>query len=163
MSKIKRTLSAFLAFAIVLGMFSCLGGVVAPKASAAEGTSSIKTYAELAAQYDNFIYIGTDAYETYNDELMLTDGYVQPGDKLTFRLYMKSDRYIGSSTVYQVCDYSFFDNGKVTNGAVSSSTGFTDGKAAVVNSENPMVSGHNLAFNTSSNQASKVSWIKNYT
>ena len=160
MSKIKRTLSAFLAFAIVLGMFSCLGGIVAPKASAAEGTSSVKTYAELAAQYDNFIYLATDAYETVDGNLVLSDGYVQPGDLLTFRLYFKSDRYIGSSTLYQVCDFDFFDNTRVTGAAPNSSAGFTEGLDAVSNSAHPMVSGHEMTFSMTSNQGSNVAWLK---
>ncbi|MBE6821290.1 MAG: hypothetical protein E7516_09610, partial [Ruminococcaceae bacterium] len=63
MSKFKRALSMLLAIVMVFGSFSCLGAVVAPKASAAEGTSKIKTYAELDAQYNNFIYLGSEIYE----------------------------------------------------------------------------------------------------
>ncbi|MBQ2847763.1 MAG: hypothetical protein IJE74_05845, partial [Clostridia bacterium] len=84
MSKFKRALSALLAIAIVFGMFSCLAPLAAPKASAAEGTSKIDSYADLVAEYgqgtDGFIYVGTEFYEA---DGKLTDYYVQPGDKLT--------------------------------------------------------------------------------
>ena len=96
MSAFKKVISLVLCFTMLLGTVAVAGDLLAPKASAAEVTSSIKSYAELAEQYDNFIYLGTDAYETVDGELELSDGYVQPGDKLTFRFYMKSDRYIGS-------------------------------------------------------------------
>ena len=60
MSKFKRALSVILAIAMVFGSLSCLGAVVAPKASAAEGTSKIDSYDSLAAAYNNFVYFGTE-------------------------------------------------------------------------------------------------------
>ena len=160
MSAFKKVISLVLCFAMLLGTVAVAGDLLAPKANAAEGTSSVKTYAELAEQYDNFIYLATDAYETVDGELVLSDGYVQPGDLLTFRLYFKSDRYIGSSTLYQVCDFDFFDNTRVTGAEPNSSAGFTEGLDAVSNSAHPMVSGHEMTFSMTSNQGSNVAWLK---
>ena len=101
MSKFKRALSLFLALIMVFGTFSCLGAV-APMASATEGTSSIKKYADLAAAYDNFVYVGTEAYEIETDtgalggaitSETLTDYYVDPGQKLLFKVYVKRHVY----------------------------------------------------------------------
>ncbi|MGN0543896.1 MAG: hypothetical protein ACI4JG_10660, partial [Acutalibacteraceae bacterium] len=64
MLKFKRGLSVFLAIAMVMSIFAGVSTGFAPKASAATGTSNIKSYAELDAQYDGFIYLGLEAYET---------------------------------------------------------------------------------------------------
>ncbi|MDY5948481.1 MAG: hypothetical protein SPJ42_04465, partial [Oscillospiraceae bacterium] len=84
---IKKTVALVLALSMVFGTVAVAGDLLAPKANAAEGTSSIKSYAELKAQYNNFIYLGTEAYETVDGELVLSDGYVQPGDTITMRMF----------------------------------------------------------------------------
>ncbi|MGN0573459.1 MAG: hypothetical protein ACI4IX_05920, partial [Acutalibacteraceae bacterium] len=109
MSAFKKVISLVLCFAMLLGTVAVAGDLLAPKAAAAEGTSSIKSYAELKAQYNNFIYLGTEAYETVDGELVLSDGYVQPGDTITMRMFVKSDRYLGPMKTYQVADSHFFD------------------------------------------------------
>ena len=157
----KKTIAFLLTLLLTLGSASVMYSFIAQKASATVGSSSIKSYAELAEQYDNFLYLGTEAYETVNENLVLSDGYVQPGDLLTFRLFFKSDRYIGASMLYLVCDFDFFDNTAVTGAEPNSSTGFTEVLNAVTNNEHPMVSGHDLAFFLTSNQANNVPWIKN--
>ncbi|MGN0573810.1 MAG: hypothetical protein ACI4IX_07715, partial [Acutalibacteraceae bacterium] len=146
MSKIKRTLSAFLAFAIVFGMFSCLGSVITPKASAAVGTSSIKSYAELKAQYNNFIYLGTEAYETVDGELVLSDGYVQPGDTITMRMFVKSDRYLGPMKTYQVADSHFFDVKSITGVPGTGTNGYVTAQNTTRNPEHPMTESHNISL-----------------
>ncbi|MBE6771530.1 MAG: hypothetical protein E7547_05220, partial [Ruminococcaceae bacterium] len=100
MSKFKRALSMFLAIAMVFGSLSCLGAVVAPKASAAEGTSQVDSYESLAATYDKFVYFGSEVYEiditvnadgSYGEASnhVLTDYYVDAGQILEVRLYIK--------------------------------------------------------------------------
>ncbi|MBQ3045503.1 MAG: hypothetical protein IJD49_06110, partial [Clostridia bacterium] len=125
MSKFKRALSVFLAIIMVFGSLSCLGTVVAPKASAAEGTSKIDSYESLAAAYDKFIYFGTEFYEiditvnpdgTYGEASnhTLTDYYVDAGQILEARLYLKSDMYCGNGTFIVAYDNDFFDVRQMT-------------------------------------------------
>ncbi|MBR4859658.1 MAG: hypothetical protein IKU08_10805, partial [Clostridia bacterium] len=132
MSKFKRALSMFLAIVMAFGSFSCLSAVVTPKASAAEGTSKIKSYAELDALYNNFIYLGSEIYEvetadgTLNtavkaDSAVLTDYYVEAGQILEERLYVKGDFYFGNSTFVNIYENHFFDVGQVSTTAPGSS------------------------------------------
>ncbi len=71
------------------------------------GESQVKTYEEVDALYDKFVYVGIDVIEVENDQL--TDGYVQPGDWLEYRMTVLSDLYIG--TIYPIVTYDkeFFD------------------------------------------------------
>ena len=143
MSKFKRALSAFLAIAIVFGMFSCLAPIAAPVASAAEGTSKIQSYADLVAEYgqngDGFVYSGLEFYEA---DGKLTDYYVNAGDELTARVYIKSNLYVGESYILTFYDNSFFDIKLAggPNASLDENTGYTsnDDKAPI-NSEHPIV------------------------
>ena len=116
MSKFKRFLSSFLALAMVLGMFSMLGGVFAVDASAAAApyTTHIKTYAELEAEHPNgFYYFGVEFLEADGQP---TDHIVSPGDVLTVRFYIKSSFYLTAQCLTFNLERNFFD---ITNGQAS--------------------------------------------
>ena len=106
MSTFKKVISIVLCIAMLAGSVSILGGLATPEAKAAEGTSKIDSYESLAAAYNNFVYFGTEFYEidiTKNADgtlgeasnHTLTDYYVDAGDYLEARLYLKSDMYHG--------------------------------------------------------------------
>ena len=123
MTKFKRCLSAFLAFAMVLGMFSGISSVFVPKAAAdSVGTTNVKTFAEIDAAYDKYIYVGLDVIEVANGEL--TDGYVNAGDWLEYRCTILSDMYVGNSAPHIVYERDFFDVRVVTSTTPSTSTTF---------------------------------------
>ena len=116
MSKFKRFLSSFLALAMVLGMFSMLGGVFAVDASAAAApyTTHIKTYAELEGEHPNgFYYFGVEFLEADGQP---TDHIVSPGDVLTVRFYIKSSFYLTAQCLTFNLERNFFD---ITNGQAS--------------------------------------------
>ncbi len=162
MSNFKRGLSAFLAFVMVLSVFSGVAGVFAPKASAVvEGTSMVTSYADLDAAYDQFIYLGLEAYEDDGSgNLVLSDYYVQPGDWVTYRLYMKSDRYIGNCLPYVTYDTTFFDIKIITDTPVLSGGYELNNKTGIVNQAHPMAyKGLTTQFTTKA--ASTVPQIKN--
>ena len=125
MTKFKRFLSCFLALTMVLGMFSGLGAMFTVDASAAVivGTSNVKTYEEAVTEFgSDFIYYAIDVMEYDEDgKPYLTDHYVQPGDTLQVRHYIKMSRFMGLSTFYLFYDADFFDirNGEtdLPNGA----------------------------------------------
>ena len=136
MTKFKRCLSAFLAFTMVLGLFSGMGDVFAPKASAAGESNITKTYDELAAEYDNFIYLGVDVYEVANGEL--TDGYVNAGDWLEYRMTILSDMYIGQSYPLLVYDKVFFDIRTVSSTTPATSDTYeANSQTDLLNHEHP--------------------------
>ncbi|MEE1137429.1 MAG: hypothetical protein U0M02_03015, partial [Acutalibacteraceae bacterium] len=148
MSKFKRALSMLLAIVMVFGSFSCLSAVVAPKASAAEGTSKVKKYAALAEQYDNFIYLASDIYEietedgTLNTDTVagsevLTDYYVEPGQILEERFYIKGDFYFGAITLINAYDNAFFDVTQVTTTAPNSN-GYSSKVSGPANANHPV-------------------------
>ncbi len=111
MSKMKKVISLVLCIAMLAGTFTFLGDLMVPKADAAEG-SNVKTYAEIDAQYDKFVYVGVDVYEVANGEL--TDGYVQPGDWLEYHMTVYSDMYVGATYPVFVFEKDFFDVRVVT-------------------------------------------------
>ena len=116
MSKFKRFLSSFLALAMVLGMFSMLGGAFAVDASAAAApyTTHIKTYAELEGEHPNgFYYFGVEFLEADGQP---TDHIVSPGDVLTVRFYIKSSFYLTAQCLTFNLERNFFD---ITNGQAS--------------------------------------------
>ena len=163
MSKFKRALSAFLAIAIVFGMFSCLAPIAAPVASAA-GTSKIDSYADLNAQYgqngDGFVYVGTEYYEA---DGQLTDYYVQPGDELTVRLYLKSNMYVGESYMISLYDNTFFDV-KLAGGlgATTDANGYTSNYAqGTKNANHPIVKNNGSPHTITSINITNAGWIKN--
>ncbi len=164
MSKIKRALSAFLAIAIVFGMFSCLAPIAVPVASAAEGTSKVQSYADLVAEYgqngDGFVYTGLEFFEA---DGKLTDYYVQPGDELTAHVYIKSNLWVGESYILTLYDNTFFDI-KLAGGPNSTtvSTGYTSNyQQAPINPEHPIVIANNSGHTLTTINITNVGWIKN--
>ena len=145
MSKFKRALSVILAIAMVFGSLSCLSAVVAPKASAAEGTSKVDSYDSLAAAYDNFIYFGTEFYEIDIEKNadgtlgeasnhILTDYYVDPGQILEAKLYLKSDMYCGEGVFIFLYENDFFDVKQLTSEKpANATTGYTQAQYGPVN------------------------------
>ncbi|MBE6821389.1 MAG: hypothetical protein E7516_10120, partial [Ruminococcaceae bacterium] len=102
MSTFKKIVSIMLCIAMLAGSFTMLGGLATPDASAADGVSKIKSYAELDTLYNNFIYLGSEIYEietadgtlnTAVTDRVLTDYYVDAGQLLEERLYVKGDFY----------------------------------------------------------------------
>ena len=164
MSTFKRSLSAFMAFIMVLSVFSGVAGVFAPKASAAAvaGTSMVKSYDAIEPAYDKFIYLGEEAYEDDGTgNLILTDYYVQPGDWITYRLYVKSYLFIGNSMPYTAYDNSFFDVTVCTDNPKLSDGYETLNDNAPLNPDHPMVSGQKLYHSLTSKPADGISVIKN--
>ncbi|MBR5773069.1 MAG: InlB B-repeat-containing protein, partial [Clostridia bacterium] len=83
----------------------------------------IKSYEDLCDEYgdDPFIYYGIEVYELdEDDELVLTDHYVEPGDELTLRAYCKSNVYITGFNAVIMGSRRFFD----FNGPTYTSKGF---------------------------------------
>ncbi len=113
MTKFKRFLSCFLALTMVLGMFSGLGAMFAVDASAAvvKGESQVLTYDEALEEFgSDFIYYAVDVMEYDEDgNPYYTDHYVQPGDTLQIRHYIKMSRFMGTTTIMLLFDSAFFD------------------------------------------------------
>ncbi len=121
MSTFKKVVSLVLCLAMLLSTVAIVGNaIVAPKASDAESSvpvSGIDSYADLAAKYDNFVYLGLEFYEKNSEgDYTLTDYKVQPGQELKMYFYLKTDMYLGSGAPYIIFERSFFD---VTNGATN--------------------------------------------
>ncbi len=146
MSTFKKVISLVLCLSMLTGVFAVLG---APIASAAN-ISTIKTpvthtarsVSELNAQYGDrgYYYLGLEFYEYGEDgtTTMLSDGYVDPGQTLQVRIYMKTSFYLKSAATHFGFDRNFFDisngatnisedkSGNLGNNAVSTSTKPTD-------------------------------------
>jgi len=174
MSKFKRALSMILAIAMVFGSLSCLGAVVAPKASAAEGTSKVDSLASLDAAYDNYVYFGTEFYEidiTKNADgtlgaasnHVLTDYYVDAGQYLEARLYLKSDMYLGEGTFFFLYENDFFDVKQLTNAVPANPNGYTQGQAGGVNANHPAYKVNKIKGMQTSENAYSQNWMKQRT
>ena len=162
MSMFKKVLSVVLCLSMLAGSFAMLGNLV-PQASAAAGTSMVKSYDALEAKYDKFIYLAEEAYEEDADgNLVLTDYYVQPGDWITYRLYVKSDLYIGNSQPYTAYDNSFFNVKILTDSPLLDANGYeTLNTNAIENANHPMVINDELSHTATSKTANGVTTIKN--
>ncbi|MBQ7837445.1 MAG: hypothetical protein IJ395_02380, partial [Clostridia bacterium] len=162
MSMLKKVLSVVLCLSMLAGSFAMLGNLV-PQASAAAGTSMVKSYDALEAEYDKFIYLAEEAYEEDADgNLVLTDYYVQPGDWITYRLYVKSDLYIGNSQPYTAYDNSFFNVKILTDNPLLDANGYeTLNTNAIENANHPMVINDELSHTATSKTANGVTTIKN--
>ena len=123
MSTFKKVISIVLCLTMVFGTFAIAGDLFVPKASATVGESRVKTYAELEEAYgSDFIYYAIDVMEYDADgNPYYTDHYVEAGDTLQIRHYIKMSRFMGLSTFYLFYDADFFDirNGEtdLPNGA----------------------------------------------
>lgn len=123
MSNLKKVVSLLLCLSMLAGVFTVLGGTLAPTASAvkldelpAEPTiNKVKTVEQLNAQYGDagYYYLGLEFYEADGN---LTDGYVNAGDTLTVKVYLKTSFYVKKATTVYAFDRNFFD---VSNGATT--------------------------------------------
>ncbi|MBR2732335.1 MAG: hypothetical protein IKD72_10180, partial [Clostridia bacterium] len=110
MSTTKRGVSLLLCLSMLVSMFSILGAIM-PKAYAAEGESQVKSYADCLAEYGaGFIYYAVDMFEQDGDDWVLTDHYINAGDTLKARIYIKSSRYMGASTAGLVWSSNMFEH-----------------------------------------------------
>ena len=110
----KRNFKRSIAFAMCA--LIAMSAMLFNSASAAEGVSKIDSYDSLVERYgteiddkgrtDGFVYIGTEFYE---EDGNLTDYYVDPGDKLTVKVYLKSNMYTSDCRLVSFFDNSFFD------------------------------------------------------
>ena len=111
MTMSKRVLSSVLALAMVLSMFTGLSAIFAVPAKAAAGTSQVKSYADCLNDWGaGFIYYAVDMYEQDGNDWILTDHYINAGDTLKARIYIKSSRYMGSSTAGLVWSSNMFEH-----------------------------------------------------
>ena len=137
MKKAKRFLSAFLALMMVVGMFSCLGTVASARYTHDDTNYTdswnrtfnpneaygVKSYAELAAIYGDqdvnsdtpWIYEAVEVYEEDgNGDWELTDHYLQPGDTVKFRIYLKGNVALGPFNLMLFLDNTFFESNQPT-------------------------------------------------
>ena len=117
MSNLKKVISLLLCLSMLAGMVAILDGAFVPTASAASAepvTHKIKTMEQLNAEYGDkgFYYLGLEFYESNGKP---TDGYVQPGDTLEVRVYVKSSFFMSKLSTHYVFENTFFDVKK--NGA----------------------------------------------
>ena len=163
---LKKSLAMFLCLSMVMGMALVSGVISAPVASAAAEVGSIRTvksatakndgiistkvegiptYNELVASYgtnvgtdgltDGFLYIGAEYYEA---DGKLTDYYVQPGDTLTARVYVKSNMYTADATIISLFDNTLWDVKKAAEGVDKfDKNGYTSGWVTNGNANHP--------------------------
>ncbi|MBR4859051.1 MAG: hypothetical protein IKU08_07685, partial [Clostridia bacterium] len=173
MSTFKKIVSIMLCIAMLAGSFTMLGGLATPDASAADGTSKVKSYAELDALYDNFIYLGSEVYEvetadgTLNtavdaDSAVLTDYYVEAGQILEERLYIKGDFYFGNSTFVNIYENDFFDVTQVSTTAPGSN-GYSTNAKGVANPAHPVEISNGLNCALTSGACSTNTWMTKNT
>lgn len=153
-------------------VMTVLSAMVYNSASAAEEAQGIDSYDSLVERYgtaidaegraDGFVYIGTEFYE---EDGTLTDYVVSPGDKLTVKLYLKSNMYSSDCRLVSLFDNSFFDV-KVVDDGVSADNYDDNGyiflhKGGDVNSNHPMVTEHNMLHSVTTKDVVNASWIVN--
>lgn len=162
MKKNIRFLSVIVA---AVTFFGTIFGVINAKPlttyAAGEGVDS---YSSLAASYDDFIYVATEFYEYGADgSLTATDYRVDPGQMLQMRVYIKSDRYLGTGKLGLNFDNTFFD---LKNGEAEELAGIEhivplrDGTIGV-NYSNPCMDSAGIIFTKTTSQAQDLPVIKN--
>ncbi len=155
--------------AVVMCILIAASAMIFNNAFAAEGVSKIDSYASLVENYgteiddegrtDGFVYIGTEFYE---EDGTLTDYLVKPGDKLTVKLYLKSNMYSSDCNLISLFDNTFFDVKVVDDGAPLDANGYTSlHKNAVKNENHPMVIRNGIAHHVTSINLLRAGWIKN--
>lgn len=126
MSNLKKVVSLLLCLSMLVGVFTVLGGTLAPTASAVKldelpaepVINKVKTVQELNAEYGDkgYYYLGLEFYEA---DGKLTDGYVNAGDELTVKFYVKSSYYVYKVATNYAFDRNFFD---ISNGNLAKLT-----------------------------------------
>lgn len=120
--------------------------------ASAAGISKIDSYESLVSNYgtaigddgltDGFVYVGTEFYE---EDGNLTDYFVNPGDKLTVKVYLKSNMYTADCNLITLFDNTFFDVKIVDDGAPTDGDGYTSmHEEAVINDNHPVVMSHGI-------------------
>ena len=133
MSTTKRGVSLLLCRSMLVSMFSILGAIM-PKAHAAEGESRVKSYEECMSDFGaGFVYYAVDFYEIGDADWVLTDHYVDAGDVLKAQIYIKSSRYMGSSTAGLVWSSNMFEH----DVPASSTSGGGTPEVCTVNVDHP--------------------------
>ncbi|MBQ2811934.1 MAG: hypothetical protein IJE63_01675, partial [Clostridia bacterium] len=172
MSKFKKVISIVLCIAMLAGTVSIFGALSTPEAKAAEGTSNIDSYASLAEAYDNFIYFGTEFYEidiTENADgtlgeasnHVLTDYYVDPGQILEAKFYLKSDMYCGEGVFIMVYENDFFDVKQLTQEApANKTTGYTQAQYGPVNKNHSAYTINGMKQQQTSANCYTINWMK---
>ncbi len=137
----KKSVSMLLCLTLLATAF-CIPGLIS---SASEGWSSISSYDELSGIYDDFVYIGTEVYETdyEGNNPVLTDYRVKAGDWLEVRTYIKSDHYIGDTSIVSLFSNDFFDV-KDPNGTMSGSNEYYSGELYTVNDMHHVVESRDI-------------------
>lgn len=158
--------------ALVMCVLTAFGTMIYNNVSAAGNTSSIDSYDSLVEIYgtatddegrtDGFVYLGTEFYE---EDGNLTDYVVNPGDKLTVKLYLKSNMYTSDFKLVTLFDNSFFDV-KVVDDGVDSDNYDENGyiylhKDGDVNRNHPMVVQHRMIHSVTTKDVVNALWIKN--
>lgn len=171
MSTLKKVISLVLCAAILVGSFALVGSVASAEElsnAPLEGTN-IDSYESLVATYgtnvgadglvDGFVYIGTEILEANGK---ITDYYVQPGDELTVRTYLKSNMFVGEPYIISLFDNTFFDV-KLPAGEAASvdANGYTSNySGGVRNVNHPMIKQNNSSHTITSININNVGWIK---
>ena len=173
MSTLKKVLSLVLCFSLLAGSFAMLGDL-APVASAAATpvVKTVKSYADLCKDYDHFVYFATEVFEfKTNDEgkatTELTDGYVQPGQWLEYRGYVKSDMWVSTITTGVQYDNRLFDAqtvSKMENGDTYEVNIAGTADSGHMNADHPMIQDRGTIVAYTVKPCNIVNqWIKGYT
>ncbi|MBO5858554.1 MAG: hypothetical protein J6R20_02130 [Clostridia bacterium] len=158
-SKIIKSISVCLAVMVLLGVFPF------KVSNAFEEISQVRSFEDLNEEYDKFVYLGIEAYEENIDgKLSLTDYYVDAGDWIYYRLYIKSDLYIGISKLYTSFDNNFFDVRVCTEEPVIGPLGYerNNNVSAIVNPDHPMVKDNGTKQILSSTPATEDHLVRNF-
>ncbi|MBR5562041.1 MAG: hypothetical protein IKW12_02715 [Clostridia bacterium] len=145
----KRNPKRIIAF--IMCVLIAASALIFNNASAA-GISKIDSYESLVSNYgtaigddgltDGFVYVGTEFYE---EDGNLTDYFVNPGDKLTVKVYLKSNMYTADCNLITLFDNTFFDVKIVDDGAPTDGDGYTSmHEEAVINDNHPVVMSHGI-------------------
>lgn len=145
MSTLKKVISLVLCLSMLTGVLAVLGAPIASAVNISTVktpvTHTVRSVAELNNQYGDrgYYYLGLEFYEYGEDgkTTTLSDGYVDPGQTLQVKIYMKTSFYLKSAETHFGFDRNFFDisngasvsedkSGNLGNNAVSTSTKPTD-------------------------------------
>lgn len=148
MTYVKKTLSVMLALVMAFSAFACLGSAYEVNGGTSVAdyypaftqgpNSAVKTYAQLAAEYGGtsvwdttpWVYFAVEVLESDGSgNWVPTDHYVQPGQQLKIRYYLKSNALLTVVVFHQLATLDLFD-------------GFYTGMAPIAGSENMVSCGH---------------------
>lgn len=121
MSTFKKVISLVLCLSMLTGVFAVLGAPIASAVNISTVktpvTHTVRSVAELNKQYGDrgYYYLGLEFYEYGADgkTTTLSDGYVDPGQTLQVKIYMKTSFFFNQADTYYAFDRNFFD---ISNG-----------------------------------------------